>query len=223
MQQQGWVNVELLVNLFSFSVKYTPKQLVLVLRESSKHPNVQMLFKSAGLTDVEDLDTLRFHNEQIHRILQTTNDTKKKGGATDDVRSYERSLYSAMAKSPVSSNCTASVPSITSRARLFPQIPKTTVKGCMKRGKGHHKNMRENKVSFSQVLKQLGRKKVSVQLEEAFLKWLDNHNVVIQSPLASDTLLVSDPENPGNKKRMNKILLQIPVRNYKTIFLVQIL
>jgi hypothetical protein len=25
-------------------------------------------------------------------------------------------------------------------------------------------------------------------------------------------LLVSDPESPGNKKRMNKILLQIPVR-----------
>jgi hypothetical protein len=36
--------------------------------------------------------------------------------------------------------------------------------------------------------------------------------MVIQSPLAADTLLVSDPENPGSKKRMNKILLQIPVR-----------
>jgi DNA polymerase I-like protein with 3'-5' exonuclease and polymerase domains len=57
----------------SFSVKYTPKQLVLVLRESSKYPDVQMLFKSAGLTDVEDLEALRFHNEQIHRILQKDN------------------------------------------------------------------------------------------------------------------------------------------------------
>jgi hypothetical protein len=42
----------------SFSVKYTPKQLVLVLHESSKHPNVRLLFKSAGLTDVEELDAL---------------------------------------------------------------------------------------------------------------------------------------------------------------------
>jgi hypothetical protein len=32
--------------------------------------------------------------------------------------------------------------------------------------------------------------------------------MVIQSPLASETLLVSDPRNPGNKKRMNKISLQ---------------
>jgi hypothetical protein len=73
--------------------------------------------------------------------------------------------------------------------------------------------MRKNKtVSFSRVLKRLGMTKVSAQSEGAFLKWLDNHNMVIQSHLASDTLLVSDPESPGNKKRMNKILLQIPVR-----------
>jgi hypothetical protein len=118
-----------------------------------------------------------------------------------------------MAESPASSNCIGKVPTITSRARLFPDIPKTTVVRGMDRGKLHRKNMRENKqVSFSRVLKRLGTKKVSYQLEEAFLKWLDNHNMVIQSPLASDTLLVSDPENPGNKKGMNKILLQIPVR-----------
>jgi hypothetical protein len=36
-----------------FSEKYTHKQLVLALRLSSKHPNVRMLSKSAGLTDVE--------------------------------------------------------------------------------------------------------------------------------------------------------------------------
>jgi hypothetical protein len=41
-----------------FSVKYTPKQLVLALRKSSKHPDVQMLFKSAGMTYVEDLEAL---------------------------------------------------------------------------------------------------------------------------------------------------------------------
>jgi hypothetical protein len=84
-----------------FTTQHTPAQLVLALRKSSKHPDVRMLFKSAGLTDVEDLEALRFHNEQIHCILQTTNDTKRKGCATDDVRSCEQSLYSAMAESPV--------------------------------------------------------------------------------------------------------------------------
>jgi hypothetical protein len=42
----------------SFSAKYTPHQLLFVLRESSKHPNVRLLFKSAGLTNVEELDAL---------------------------------------------------------------------------------------------------------------------------------------------------------------------
>jgi hypothetical protein len=41
-----------------FSEKYTPQQLVLALRLSSQHPNVRMLFKSASLTDVEDLDAM---------------------------------------------------------------------------------------------------------------------------------------------------------------------
>jgi hypothetical protein len=41
-----------------FTTQHTPEQLVLALRESSKHPNVRMLFKSAGLTDVDDLDAL---------------------------------------------------------------------------------------------------------------------------------------------------------------------
>jgi hypothetical protein len=73
--------------------------------------------------------------------------------------------------------------------------------------------MRENSnTEFSRVLKRLGKQKVSWQLEEDFLKWLDNHSMVIQSPLASDTLLVSDRNNPGSKIRKNKILLQIPIR-----------
>jgi hypothetical protein len=154
-----------------FSEQHTPEQLVVVLRTESKHHSVRILFKSAGLTDVDDLDALRFHNEQIHRILKTTNESKKKSNGTDDIRLYEQSVYSAMAESPVSSYFTGPVPTMASRARLFPTIPKTTVVSGMKRGKFHRKNMRENKDTFfSKVLERLGSKKVSYQLEEAFLK-----------------------------------------------------
>jgi hypothetical protein len=41
----------------SFSVKYTPKQLVLVLRESSKHPAVQLLFKARSRSNLFFLNT----------------------------------------------------------------------------------------------------------------------------------------------------------------------
>jgi hypothetical protein len=50
-----------------FTTQHTPAQLVLALRESSKHPGIRMLFKSAGLTDVEDLEALQFHNEQYQQ------------------------------------------------------------------------------------------------------------------------------------------------------------
>jgi hypothetical protein len=70
----------------SIPVKYTPKQLLLVLRESSMHPDARMLFKSAGLTDVEEeLGALRFQNEQIHQIHKNTNNSKKKSNGTDDI------------------------------------------------------------------------------------------------------------------------------------------
>jgi hypothetical protein len=88
-----------------------------------------MLFKSAGLTDVEDLEALRFHQNQIQRILKTTNDAKKKSGGSDNIRSYEQSVYSALAESPPSSNHTAPVPSLASRVKLFPDIPKIQLLG----------------------------------------------------------------------------------------------
>ena len=53
---------------------------------------------------------------------------------------------------------------------------------------------------------------MSPQLKEEFLDWLEEHNMVIQSPIANDTLLVRDPNNPSRKIRVNKLLLQIPVR-----------
>ena len=53
---------------------------------------------------------------------------------------------------------------------------------------------------------------MSPQLKKEFLDWLEKHNMVIQSPIANDTLLVRDPNNPSRKIRVNKLLLQIPVR-----------
>jgi hypothetical protein len=53
--------VNVIVNIILgdyFSPRYTPEQLVLALHEASKHPRVRMLFKSAGLTDIKDLEAM---------------------------------------------------------------------------------------------------------------------------------------------------------------------
>ncbi|OEU12087.1 hypothetical protein FRACYDRAFT_244337 [Fragilariopsis cylindrus CCMP1102] len=129
---------------------------------ASKDYRVRALFKSAGLADVEDLEAMRFHHEQMHRMLKTTNASKKRSSGTDDVRSYEQTLYSALAESPVSSNRGIKVPSLACRMRLFPDIPDMTLYNSMTRGKIHRKKMRENTGTiFGRVLKRLGRTKVT--------------------------------------------------------------
>jgi hypothetical protein len=102
-----------------FSIRHTPEQLVLALHAASRYPHVRMLFKSAGLTDVEDLEAMQFHHQQINSILMTTNESKKKSSGTDDIRSYEQSTFSAMAESPPSSNRTGTVPSLASRVKII--------------------------------------------------------------------------------------------------------
>ena len=53
-------------------------------------------------------------------------------------------------------------------------------------------------------MKRLDRKKVSLKLESKFLDWLHKHNMVIESPIASDTILVLDPLNPTEDKVKKK-------------------
>merc|ERR1711884_394374 len=105
-----------------------------------------------------------------------------------------------MAESPESSNQTSKPPTLSAQAALFPSIPKTTVISGMKRGRKHRKKMREeHDTIYSKVIKRLGKKKVSPQLEEEFLVWLKNHDMVVQSPIVKDSILVRDPSNPRQK------------------------
>ena len=91
------------------------------------------MLKSAGMMDVENIEAMNFHHNQMHCMLETTNSTKRKSTATDDVRVYEQCIFSAMAPSPESFASSSKVPTLDSRARLFSNIPKSTViKGMMR-------------------------------------------------------------------------------------------
>ena len=118
-----------------------------------------------------------------------------------------------MAPSPESSAFTNKVPTLISWEKLFPNIAKSTVKKGMMKGQQHWKLIRENSnTKFAAIVKRLGRK-ISLELKLAFLDWLNKHSMVIESPIAKDTLLVPDHNNPGGTKvQMNKILLQISIR-----------
>ena len=112
------------------------------------------------MTDVQNMEVMKFHHNQMHRMLETTNSSKRKSTATDDVRVYEQCIFSALAPSPQSSASSSKVPTLDSRARLFPNIPKSTVAKGMLRGQKHRKLIRENSnTKFAAIIKRLGRKK----------------------------------------------------------------
>ena len=63
---------------------------------------------------------------------------------------------------------------------------------------------------------QRGSRRISIKIDKnpnKNMDWLNKHSMDIESPIAKDTLLVPDRNNPGGTKvRINKILLQISVR-----------
>ena len=90
-----------------FTKKHTPEQTVLAVNDAARRLELQIVFKSAGITDVEELEAMCFCHNQINCILQTINNTtKKKHVSIDNIKSYKQLVYSAMAPSPESSNRT---------------------------------------------------------------------------------------------------------------------
>ena len=54
--------------------------------------------------------------------------------------------------------------------------------------------------------------KVSNEICAKVVKFIRDHQYVINSPIARDTIRVPDPDNPGQWIRKNKLLLQCTVR-----------
>ena len=54
--------------------------------------------------------------------------------------------------------------------------------------------------------------KAMPELIEHLNEWIGNHPQVVNSPIPNDTFLVPDPERPGKKIRVYKLLLQISIR-----------
>ena len=58
----------------------------------------------------------------------------------------------------------------------------------------------------------MGYSKVSSTLKKALHEWVINHPSVVASPIKKDTLKVRDPETGLKTKVVNKLLLEISVR-----------
>ena len=201
------------------NLNLTEEQQVYSLRKASTHPRVRKFFKSAGLIDSDEYETLKYLADQMKQILNIATSTEKsKGRANDDKRSVVQSVLLSIATTPSrdgENQNNRKIPSMAARLRLVGMKGSAAYDAMNKAAKKRLAIREGTEISdWSSVKSRKGFwTKVSVQLRAKILSWIYSHHHVIHSPIARDTLWVTDPNNPGGDKiRKNKLLLQCSVR-----------
>ena len=83
--------------------KLNEEQQVLALRTAAVHPELRLHFKSAGLIDVDEYETLKHTTNQMKTLIQKVVETEKKQGrVNDDKRGFIQSIILAIADTPSS-------------------------------------------------------------------------------------------------------------------------
>jgi hypothetical protein len=92
-------------------------------------------------------------------------------------------------------------------------IPVSTGYRLMANAEKKRRRLSENidSVSWSNVQSRKGYSKVSPEVRSKFLEWFMNHPNVVESPIVNETILVKNIVT-GQKERVNKLLLQISIR-----------
>ena len=151
----------------------------------------------------------------MYRVLSKVMKTEKQfGRQTDDIRSFVRSIFLAIRDSPIKDGEQKRKGTIQSRIWNF-GIPRRTAFRYWSNVEESRKLVSEGKmgdVFFSSIVSRNGfYKKVSKEIIKKLHDWIFKHPHVIVCPDKRDTLLIPDPDNIGETKRVAKWLLQIPV------------
>ena len=71
---------------------------------------------------------------------------------------------------------------------------------------------------WSQVAKRKGHSKVTPEIWKKLFQWFLDCEYIIPSPIANDTLLVSNPDR-NEKEHVSKLLLEIPMRELHNLLI----
>jgi hypothetical protein len=188
-----------------------PQQL-LSLFEAASHPQLRQIFKSAGLNASSETMKVAIYNENQRRkmIKKASKTNKSRGRATEDKRSFLLANLAASADSPEQE--ISYRPSKSAKIRSM-GLSKTTGYRYLSIAKKQRMETRNGTINvpWSSVEKRKGYSKVSPELRKKLFEWINNHPHIVNSPISNDTLLVPDPEQPGNRVKISKLLLQISI------------
>ena len=193
------------------------KQQVVALCVASMHSKVCHIFKSAGLVDQEEYKTLKFMGEQMKKLVQKARETKTLyGRPTEDKVAFVETLIMAMVDDlPINGEdqdtAVSKVPTKKKRLELL-GIPLSSGYVMFKKQELRRQEIMHDEGDFKIRQKRLGFwQKVSDEIRAKVVKFIRNHQHVINSPTARDTIRVPDPDNPEQWIRRNKLLLQCTV------------
>ena len=172
-----------------------------------------------GWASREQVAVALYHHQQLKRMLEravATGSGKRGGTVSDDRRSFMEANVVGIASSP--SKEPGTTPSLNARARALSDdsgIGFSTAKRLLSNAAAKRAKLTEGAegVSWSDVAKRRGHSKwkITEGVRMALHDWILSHPRVVQSPIASDTLLVRNAET-GKKERVGKLLLEISVR-----------
>ena len=196
-----------------------PEQLVFVLRDASVHEDARLHFKSAGLIDPDEFETLKLMMSQADKFLEKVFKTEStKGRVANERREMVNSFFSLVGADDATAASNVTVPSKRRRLDLLKSIPKSTGNRIMRKMEAKRSVLMLGSPSKSEWQTITSRKgkglKVSDEDRAKIVQWVKDHPDVVASPIRRDTVWCKapTPEDPDRKVKRNKLLRTISVR-----------
>jgi hypothetical protein len=199
----------------------TRDQQSLALQGALVHPDLRAISKSAGYCPevyTEEARTARYQINQARRVLKLARTTNKKRGRCTDVKdSLVQSVMTAVAPSPNSELGKNGLPT---RRQLMVSLGFDGTRTGASRllfSQASDRRKRIRELQATEDAWSVRRKKpkqvlkVDENLRKLLDSWIRNHEMVVESPIKDETLLVLNPVT-GIKERKAKLLLCVPVR-----------
>jgi hypothetical protein len=193
-------------------------QRALALHRALIHPRIREIAKSAGFQN-EKMKELSYHSEQIKEFISLASHTRNKQGKPKKEESEVINTIVAALSANVTVRIDGNImkeqkaPSGRSTSRLYGFSPYHAKKGMLNRQKIVIAKASGPNSRWWNILKRQhkGRRNIPSAIRDAVIDWVVNHENVIPSPLLNETILVKAPGST-QKRRVTKLLLEIPVR-----------
>jgi len=188
----------------------TKQQQALALQAATCHPELQSIAKSAGYSAANTTSSAEFNLLQMEKMVRRAVATKtKEGRPNHDKASFVESIMTSISESP---NTTQKPSSMRAQSSVL-GLPWSTGRRLLKNAKAKRGllSSMESGVEWSRRRKRKRWQKISQDVRDKVYAWIVDHEMVVESPIANDALLKLNLVT-GEKERVPKLLLQIPVR-----------